>query len=318
MFINLNLVSIMKKDKDREKEKHQPAPEPTTTGGAKEQTSSAALTLQLLKKEKEKLKEEEKKEAAAEGAKVRCRTCFKEIAPTRRCFGHGGGDGGSGKTSEEKASSGEDKSLTKSGKIVETTDELIGEFASMGDSEELDLESSFDPEIIEQLIADGKLLVDSDRESMTLTIKLLCEPNELTEEQREELKKFMEAIIKEFNEFKKENNLSDDCLQLIQDEEGNIRSLRITMPTLALYDAFIQRLANNLVPIPSPKAQETDEATKEQSVAPNPLSMEPKPSNKSSKQEEIEQNKDIEPKKTENEEEEQVIFNPSPFNRKPW
>lgn len=319
----------MKKDNEKEKEKHQPVPEPTvgatTAGGAKEQTSSAALTLELLKKEKEKLKEVEKKEAAAEGAKVRCRTCFKEIAPTRRCFGHGGGgggggDGGSGKTSEEKASSGEDKSLTKSGKIVESTDELIGEFASMGDGEGLDLESSFDPEIIEQLIADGKLLVDSDRGSLTLTIKLLCEPNELTEEQREELKKFMEAIIKEFNEFKKENNLSDDCLQLIQDEKGNILSLRITMPTLALYDAFIQRLANNLVPIPTPKAQEKDEVTKEQSFAPNPLSMEPKPSykDKHSKQEEIESNKDVEPKKTEDEEEEQVIFNPSPFNPKPW
>lgn len=36
----------------------------------------------------------------------------------------------------------------------------------MRDSEGLDLESSFAPEIIEQLIADGKLLVDSDRESL--------------------------------------------------------------------------------------------------------------------------------------------------------
>jgi len=309
--------------KDKEKEKNQPIPEPTPAGGAKEQTSSASITLQLLNKEKEKLKEVEKKESAAEGAKSRCRTCFKEIAPTRRCFGHGGGggggDGGSGKTSEEKASPGEDKSLTKSGKVVETTDEL-GEFASMGDSEALDLESSFDPEIIADLIAKGLLLVDSDRDSMTLTIKLLCEPNALTEEQREELKKFMEAIIKEFNEFKEENNLSDDCMQMIQDEEGNILSLRITMPTLALYDAFIQRLANNLVPIPNPELQEKDEARKSQSVAPNPLSMEPKPSNKDkpSKREEIEHNKDIEPKKTEDKEEEQEIFNPSPFNPKPW
>ena len=314
----------MKKDNEKEKEKHQPVPEPTTAGGAKEQTSSAALTLELLKKEKEKLKEVEKKEAAAEGAKVRCRTCFKEIAPTRRCFGHGGGggggDSGSGKTSEEKASSGEDKSLTKSGKVVESTDELMGEFASMGDGEGLDLESSFDPEIIEQLIADGKLLVDSDRESLTLKLELQCDPNELTPKQRHELKKFMEAIIKEFNEFKEENNLSDDCMKIVQDEEGNILSLRITMPTLALYDAFIQRLANNLVPIPSPKAQEKDEVTKDQSFAPNPLSMEPKPSNKdkSSKQEEIEYNQDIEPKKTEDKEEEQEIFNPSPFNTKPW
>ena len=48
----------------------------------------------------------------------------------------------------------------------------------------------------------------------------------------------MEAIIKEFNEFKKENNLSDDCLQLIQNEEENILSLHITMPTLHLYNGY--------------------------------------------------------------------------------
>jgi hypothetical protein len=305
--------------KDKEKEKNQPASELTATGGAKQQTSSATVALQLLNKEKEKIKEAEKKESAAEAVKVRCKTCFKEIAPTPRCFGHGGGGGGGGdsgsdKTSEETSSPGDDKALTKSGKVVETTDELIGDFASIGASEEL----NFDPEIIAQLIANGLLLVDSDRESMTLTIKLLCEPNVLTEEQRDELKKFMEAIIKEFNEFKEENHLSDDCMKLVQDEKGNILSLRITMPTLALYDAFIQRLANNLVPIPNPKVQEKDEVTKEQRIAPSPLSMEPKPTDKYklSKREEVEPNKNIEPKKAE--EEEQKPFNPSPFNMKPW
>jgi len=168
------------------------------------------------------------------------------------------------------------------------------------------------------LIASGLLLVDSDRESMTLTIKLLCEPNELTQEQSEELKKFMAAIIKEFNEFKEENHLSNDCIKTIQDEKGNLLSLRITLPTLALYDAFIQRLANNLVPVPR-EAQEKDEVTNYQSVAPNPLSMEPKPSDndESSKRDEIEDNNnnDIESKKTE---EEEKTFNPSPFNMKPW
>ena len=220
--MNLHWSILMKKDK----EKHQPVPEPTTADKAKEQISSAALTLQLLNKEKEKIKETERKESADEAAKVRCRTCFKEIAPKRLCSGHGAGSGGgdsatSDKTSEEKASSGEDTFLTKPGKVVETADEMIGEFGS----EELDLESGFDPEIIAELIAKGLLLVDSDRESMTLTIKLQCEPSKLTEVQREEFKKFMEAIIKEFNEFKEENHLSDNCIQIIQDEKGNIHSL---------------------------------------------------------------------------------------------
>ncbi|HAT8176141.1 TPA: hypothetical protein NHL35_001776 [Legionella pneumophila] len=293
----------MKKDK----EKHQPVLESITADEPK--TSSIALALQQFRKEAEK------KEAAEEGAKVRCPTCFKEIAPKRLCSGHGaGGSGGDSatsdkKTSEEKASPGEDKFLTKSGTVVGSEDELVGVFGS----EELDLESGFDPEIIEKLIADGKLLVDSDRESMTLKLELQCDPNELTPKQRHELKKFMEAIINEFSEFKEENHLSDDCIQILQDEEGNIHSLRITMPTLALYDAFIQQLANNLVPVPSPKAQERDEVTKEQSFAPNPLSREPRPSNKD--QSSTQEANEIHNK---SEDGEQEIFNPSPFNMKPW
>ncbi|HAT1130660.1 TPA: hypothetical protein I8U95_003481 [Legionella pneumophila] len=293
----------MKKDK----EKHQPVAESITADEPK--TSSIALALQQFRKEAEK------KEAAEEGAKVRCPTCFKEIAPKRLCSGHGaGGSGGDSatsdkKTSEEKASPGEDKFLTKSGKVVGSEDELVGVFGS----EELDLESGFDPEIIEKLIADGKLLVDSDRESMTLKLELQCDPNELTPKQRHELKKFMEAIMNEFSEFKEENHLSDDCIQVLQDEEGNILSLRITMPTLALYDAFIQQLANNLVPVPSPKAQERDEVTKEQSFAPNPLSREPRPSNKD--QSSTQEANEI---RNKSEDGEQEIFNPSPFNMKPW
>ncbi|MBI2786284.1 MAG: hypothetical protein HYX60_08285 [Legionella longbeachae] len=302
-------------NKDKEKEKHQPVPDSTNASETK--ASSALLTLQLLNKQKEQNKEVEKKEAAIEAAKVRCRTCFKETAPKRLCSGHSGGGGGSDsassdKTSEEKASSSEDKFITKSNKGDENTDEMIGEFGS----QELNLESSFDPEIIAELIEKGLLLVDSDRKSMTLTIKLLCEPNALTEEQRAELKKFMEAIIKEFNEFKEEHHLSNDCMLLIQDEEGNIISLRITMPTLALYDAFIQRLANNLVPIPSPKAQEKEEVTKEQNLASNPLSMEPKPS--TSTQEEIESKETDKEVHQKTEDEEPEIFNPSPFTIKPW
>lgn len=297
----------MKKDK----EKYQPASQSATTDEPK--NSLAAIMLQLLNKEKEKIKEAEEKEAAAEAAKVHCRVCFKEIAPKYLCSGHGGGRGGgssttSDKTSGEKANSGEDKSLTKPDEVVESMDGRLGEFNSV----ELDLESNFDPKIIAELIANGLLLVDSDRESMTLTIKLLCEPNALTKEQREELKKFMEGIIKEFNEFKEENNLSDDCVHIIQDEE-----VCIIMPTLALYDAFIQRLANNLVPVPSPKAQEKDDLKDSLNLATNPLSIEPKPLNKDklSKREEIEPNKNVEPKKEK--EEVQKIFNPSPFKMKP-
>ncbi|KTC65113.1 Uncharacterised protein (plasmid) [Legionella adelaidensis] len=265
--------------------------------------SSATITLQLLAKEKEKNKEAEKKEVDEEKARVRCKVCFREVAPKRLCSGHGSGGGGgsavSDKTSDKKFA--EAQSLSQPHKFVEAEDEMLEQYSP----EALYLESGFDPEIIAELIAKGLLLVDCDRESKTITIKLLCELKVLTKEQKEELKKFLEAVIKEFHTFQKENNLANDCIKTIQDREGNTHSLRITLPTLILFDAFIQRLATNLVPIPSLKAQSRDEVTKDRSHSPNPFSMEPQLAPQPAEQ-------------TANKKDEQSIFNPSPFNIKPW
>ncbi len=260
-------------------------------------TSSIAFALQQFRKEAEK------KEAAEEAAKVRCRVCFKEIAPKRVCSGHGANrdssensDATSIKASEKKANPGEDNFLTKPRKLVITTDELIGN----SDLEPLD-EQRFDSKIIEELIIQGRLLVDNDRESKTLTIKLLCEYNSLTEEQRRELKKFLEVIIKDFHKFTEEHHLAEACAQVSLDKEGTITSLRITMPTLAIYDEFIRGLANNLLP----KVQVKDKLKNDQSAVPNPRSMELKPF--PSTGEEYEMN-----------EKEQKIFTPSPFKMQPW
>jgi hypothetical protein len=116
-------------------------------------------------------------------------------------------------------------------------------------------DENFNPEIIAQLIASKLLIIDNDRESMTLSIKCQCEPSSLSKEQRHELKKFITSILKVWNEFKEINHLSDDCVNLLQDNEGNILSLHITSPALALYDAFIQRLANNLLSVSAPEQE---------------------------------------------------------------
>ncbi len=279
-------------------DKHSPTTLP------KHQMSSTSLALQQFNKETEK------KEAAAEAAKTRCRTCFKEIAPVPRCFGHGGGGSSSDSPSEEKVSQGEEKLLSKLEKSVEDMDDLISEFDATEYGEELNADSDekdFAPEIIADLIAKELLVVNNDRKSMTFTIQLQCAPSSLTKEQRHELKKYMTAILNEFNEFKKENKLSDDCLKVSQDAQGNITSLHVTMPTLAIYDAFIQRLANNLVPTPNPKAQVNDDVKNEQRFSPNPYLMEPKPT----KQNEVEKD-DI----VENETKESMRL--SPFKIKPW
>ncbi|WP_131783667.1 hypothetical protein [Legionella gresilensis] len=273
------------------KEIRQPISESITAGEPK--ISSIAFALQQFKKE------EEKKALAEETAKTRCPVCFKEIAPKRLCSGHGGGSSRGDSTitdkkSEEKVSSYQDNALSKLRKVVETENELGSKF----DLESLE-EKFFNPEIIESLIAQGRLLIDSDRASMTLTVKLLCEPNSLTGEQKKELKKFIEAILKDFNKFKEENHLTNDHVHITQDE-SNILSLRISAPTLILYDAFTQRLANSLVPI----AQE--KATSDQGLAHHSPSMESK-SFPSTTREKIENNN-----------KKQEIFNPSPFKTQPW
>lgn len=277
--------------------------------------SSSALALRKLNKEAEK------KEAAAETMRTRCKTCFKEIAPKRLCGGHGGGGGGgdSGSASEEKAS--QSSGTVQCSALSKTNDEmeLVSEYSLEGERLILS-EQRFNPEVIAELIAKGLLAIDNNRESMTLTIKLLCEPDSLSKEQRQELKKFMQAILQELDDFKKENHISEACVSVIHDKEGNILSLSMTLPTLALYDAFIRQLANNLLPTLKPDLQVSDELIAAQRSAPTALSMEPKLSNidKHSTRDGVKNNADVDSNITA--EPEKEIFNPSPFSitLKPW
>lgn len=273
-------------------------PKASALSTANDQTTSFTQALKKLNKEAEK------KEAAAEAMPKLCKICFKEVSPKRICGGHRGGGGGSDGTSAEKASP------------AKTIDEgtLAGEFSliegKLGPQRQAD-NDNFNPEIIAKLVANGLLVIDNDRKSMTLTLKLQCAPNSLSEEQRLELKKFIAAILKELNIFKEKNHISDACFNIIQDKEGNVLSLCITLPTVALYDAFIKQLANHLVPTPNPTLQAEDGLNKDQHVVPNPLSMQPTFSNRAKHSTQDEK---------ETEDAKQDIFNPSPFSTKmrPW
>ena len=227
---------------------------------------------------KESNKEAEKKEAELEGMRTRCKTCFKEVAPKRICGGHGGGGGGggdSGESSEASEVEDDDTSL-----MTQSTEELADEFISGEDYEVLHApaepqldEDSFDSKIIAALVARGLLVVDSDRESMTLTIGLKCELSVLSEEEKQALQKFMEAITKELGAFKEEKGISEDCMEMGQDEAGNILNLCIKLPTLALYDAFIQQLGSKLLPDQELDLEEDAEADKP--FNPSPFSKTP-------------------------------------------
>ncbi|KTD49721.1 hypothetical protein Lqui_1932 [Legionella quinlivanii] len=286
-----------------------PEAQQKTTANLSENASSSSITMILQRFRKS----EEDKEAAAESAKVRCKTCFKEIAPTPRCFGHGGGGGGGGgaeESSENASSQSLELSLTNLSPLADDEDFLV-EFNPIENIDESESDDElFDPEIIAELIEQGLLLVNNDPESMTLTIKLQCDPDTLSEKQRNELKKFMVAIVKEFNSFKNQQHLGGDCIHLVEDTKKNILSLRINLPTRSLYDAFIQQLANNLLPTPRPAAINEKSREEKKGLVSSPLAMEPKPDLK---------NNDLE-QGEERAEEKLTNFNPSPFSIdcKPW
>ncbi len=259
-------------------------------------------------------KELQQEEAAEEANIVRCKTCFKEIAPNRRCGGHGGGGGGGGggSTSGDKSDNAVGSSLASSAKTSSETDSanLSGPIETTDD---MSAETNFDPKIIDDLINRGLLQVDNNRELKTLSINFdtdLLSPQEVTE-----IKKYVMAIKKELEAFKKEN--PNALVEFKQDIVGTKVSIRISLPTIELYDKFIQRLANNLLPTPTLKLQ----AEKDQEFAPTPLSMEPKPSankDKQSTQEDVNQAEASGEAVVEVEAEEQgATFDPSPFSIKP-
>lgn len=281
-------------------------------------------------------KAKEKKEAADETMKTRCKICFREIAPQRRCGGHGGGGGGGGgdsggsdKTSEDKKSLDDGKPInSKSGHSVDSEKGLTNLVNEQEAGEDIELqaesaEERFNPDIIAMLVADKKLLIENDSEAGVITIKLRCDPSSLSDKQKSELKKFINAILDELDAFKKENGITTNCKTIDQDKEGNILSLRIALPTPQLYDNFIKRLADNLLPPQKLEQQEKTGANHQagkNDFNPTPFSRNARPdANKKVKSlaEREEGIASLTKTNGHDEDESQKSFNPSPFSIKP-
>lgn len=230
------------------------------------------------------IKEKQKQEAASESMKTRCKICFREIAPQRHCGGHGGGGGGpssgsgGGGGNDPAASSGISaekrgpdltQSISSATSPSISSNEILDGMAMIDEDDE----QSFNPEVIADLVEKNLVSIDNDRELETLTIKLLCKPEKLTDEQMSEFTKFVNAIVKQLDDFKEENGISANCKIIERDEKGNILSLRVALPTTKLYDAFIQRLAVNL--LPAPNLNKKQDAKVEQQNGINPLTHTP-------------------------------------------
>jgi hypothetical protein len=244
----------------------------------------------ILDEKKQQLEKDRTKQTATDKAKPRCAICGKytDKQTSPQCFGHGGGGSGGGSSSGESASkdsgaaptSTQGKTITSVTQAANVMPTKISAVAGIGLKPELG-QKPFNPEIISALLSKRLLLIDNDKELGTLTIKLLCNPKDLSPEQRNELKKFVDTILKELEEFKKENGISNSCKLLEQDNEGNILTLRIALPTPKLYDAFIQRLASkNLLPLQNLEQKAKERVTYQEDINhfnPTPFSTKPIP-----------------------------------------
>ena len=230
------------------------------------------------------------REAMADKAKPRCRVCGKyaDKKTSPQCFGHGGGSGSSD-SSSESSSTRKDRGLDNSDNKTTAAPNPSVE-VNTGSAVELSYGfkhqfdgKPFNDEMISELLSARLLLIDNNSELGTLTIKLLCNAKDLSLEQRNEFNNFVNEILKELEEFKIENDLSQNCKLIEQDKEGNILSLRIALPTLQLYDDFIKRLASKkLLPVQNIQQNEERVVYPEKLNHFNvvPFSMQPTPATK--------------------------------------
>jgi hypothetical protein len=215
------------------------------------------------------------------------------------CPGHGGSKGGSGSGSSGGGESGGDNSQSGNSQensstahathTPETTNHATNTDSNIGYTNTytaqdistpqnvLSKNMLFNSEVISELLSKKLLSLDSNNDLGILSIK--CNPELLSKDQKNEIKKFIDVLLKELEAFKKEKGLSVDAATIDKDPTGNIISLRITLPKPAIYDAFIQRLVNkNLLPLQA--QQKNEKAIYQEDVNhfhPTPLSMKPTP-----------------------------------------
>jgi hypothetical protein len=180
----------------------------------------------------------------------------------RRCSCVGGGGSGGG-SEENKSGQGETKVSASTLNQAIVTSEQIGAVAlptidSKGsNTQSQSSDRIFNPDVIKELLSNKVLSIKNDRDNGQFTIKI--DPSEwckLPSEHKEELQKFINAIVHEFKEFKNQLDPSDQkkCYYTAQDDQGGIiekddqrpiLSLNIRIASPKLYDAFIAKLNKN-------------------------------------------------------------------------
>jgi hypothetical protein len=142
-------------------------------------------------------------------------------------------------------------------------------------SEQLLIQNNFDTQEISDLISNNILSIDNDMAVGSLTLRLLYNPGLLTGNAKFQLKRYLDTILRELEEFKKEHGIATNCIIYEKDSAGNILSFRINLPSYALYAAFMLQLASkNILPTQNvnPQARSAYQSGINHFIPLNPLS----------------------------------------------
>lgn len=211
-----------------------------------------------------------------------CKICKKEIRPAYRCSCAGGGPGADSSPSADTNEKG--ASATGSGVTSDTTMSQSGstKVSASHDGISTTVKPTLTPtvtlrELLANLIKKNLLTFDSNQGLATLTIQ--CDPKKLTEAERNAVRELTKEILQELEDFKNKNKLSDkDCIVKIEkNENGDISSLKITIPNQKLYNQFISQLKEKGLVPQSLGADNQHKHDKPSHTSPSPLRTKPTP-----------------------------------------
>jgi hypothetical protein len=162
----------------------------------------------------------------------------------KRCPGHGGGSGSSNSAEGSSDLSRKDEDIKASGNMLffgKNPPYTIYSLSNEVDSQALVLENTFSAEVILKLLLEGKLIIDSNDENNSITIKLNCNLDSLSIQQKIEINNFLNSIVDELHAFEAKHNIASQ-FKFETDPYGKILSFSITMPTKETHEAFMQQL----------------------------------------------------------------------------
>lgn len=187
------------------------------------------------KKDQEEKEIIERKKQLEEAQKQFCRFCGKQTFPVKMCKGHD-------LPPEPPLGGSFEEAPTEGGQSESLMDKMMQMFGYVKNAITHAMDGNkFNTEVISEMLSNRLLIIDNNKNTGIISIKLMYDRVQLTPEQQEELKNYIEALLKEVDLFKQERGLANNSITI---DRSNPQLLRI-MVRPDVYNTFIKHLANS-------------------------------------------------------------------------